>query len=57
MPGSRGSEAERVQHLMGYRIDNNGVGPARVEWVEMRLLDACCKAPAVKFRPAQRGGK
>lgn len=41
---------------VGYSLQNNGVGPARVEWVEMRfkgkavgditeLLDACCKAP------------
>jgi len=67
MSGSRGSEAERVQHLMGYQMDNNGVGPARIEWVEMRfkdkpveditgLLDACCKAPQHDYNGLSRRG-
>jgi hypothetical protein len=44
---------DQFQAVVEYEMENNGVGPARVEWVEMRfkdkpvrnlpaLLDACC---------------
>jgi hypothetical protein len=52
MPGT-----DRLRKVVEYELVNNGVGPARVEWVEMRfkdkpvanlsdLLDACCAGMA-----------
>jgi hypothetical protein len=52
MPGT-----DRLRKVVEYQLVNNGVGPARVEWVEMRfkdkpvanlsdLLDACCAGMA-----------
>ncbi len=49
LPGS-----DRHQYQVKYELVNNGIGPARVEWVELtfkgkpmrnlsELLDACCK--------------
>ena len=50
-----------------YQLDNNGVGPARIEWVELRfkgkpvtdltdLLDACCKASTYIYGGLNRRG-
>ena len=46
---------QRMRDVVEYELINNGVGPARIEWVELRfkgkpvaditdLLDACCQA-------------
>ena len=48
-----GANGEHGRKAVEYQLVNNGVGPARIEWVEMRfkdkpvvdldeLLDACC---------------
>lgn len=45
---------DRHQHQIRYELVNNGIGPARIEWVEFKfkgkpvrdlseLMDACCK--------------
>ncbi|MGB9108945.1 MAG: hypothetical protein WCC39_09685 [Telluria sp.] len=58
---------ERVRDVVEYELVNNGVGPARVEWVEMRfkgkpvaditaLLDACCKADKYNYDGLNRRG-
>ncbi|MGZ5202835.1 MAG: hypothetical protein ACXWC4_23980 [Telluria sp.] len=62
LPGS-----DRPARMVSYQLDNNGVGPARIEWVEMRfkdkpvaditeLLDACCKAAAYNYDGLNRRG-
>jgi hypothetical protein len=53
--------------IVEYDLVNNGVGPARIEWVEFRykgkpvkditeLLDACCKAQAYDYSGLNRRG-
>jgi hypothetical protein len=60
MPGT-----DRLRNVVEYQLVNNGVGPARVEWVEMRfkdkpvanlsdLLDACCAGMAQTFQGVNR---
>jgi hypothetical protein len=62
LPGS-----DRVRNIVEYALVNNGVGPARIEWVEMRfkgkpvanlneLLDACCAAANHEVRGMNRRG-
>jgi hypothetical protein len=62
MPG-----ADRFRKVIEYDLVNNGVGPARVEWVEMRfkgkpvanltdLLDACCAGIERKLTGMNRRG-
>ena len=47
---------KHARHRVEYQLVNNGIGPARVEWVELKfkgkpvrditdLLDACCASP------------
>jgi hypothetical protein len=58
---------DRVRGVVEYEMVNNGVGPARVEWVELRfkgkpvaditeLLDACCKAETHNYAGLNRRG-
>jgi hypothetical protein len=62
MPGT-----DRVRNGIVYQLDNNGVGPARIEWVEFKfkgkavanitdLLDACCKAAEYNYAGLNRRG-
>jgi hypothetical protein len=62
LPGS-----DHLPDLIEYELVNNGVGPARVEWVEFRfkgkpvaniteLLDACCKAEKYHYDGLNRRG-
>jgi hypothetical protein len=48
-------DTDRFRHVVEYELVNNGIGPARVEWVQLNfkgkpvadltdLLDACCAA-------------
>jgi hypothetical protein len=59
--------ADRVRGIVEYELVNNGVGPARMEWVELRfkgkpvaditeLLDACCKAEKYNYNGLNRRG-
>jgi hypothetical protein len=51
---------DRFKHVVEYELVNNGIGPARVEWVQLNfkgkpvadltdLLDACCAGPAAEI--------
>jgi hypothetical protein len=62
LPGS-----DRFRRMIEYDLVNNGVGPARVEWVEYKfngqvvgnlddLLDACCHGMPHKFTGMNRRG-
>lgn len=62
LPGS-----EHDRDVIEYELINNGVGPARIEWVELRfkgkpvaditgLLDACCKAEQHDYDGLNRRG-
>jgi len=57
----------QVRDIVEYELINNGVGPARIEWVEMRfkgkpvenitaLLDACCRADKYNYDGLNRRG-
>jgi len=57
-------DAEGFNRRVKYMIENNGVGPARIEWVELKfkgepvrnlkeLLEKCCAFASV---PGQRSG-
>jgi hypothetical protein len=57
----------RKRKLIDYMLVNNGVGPARIEWVEFRfkgkpvaditdLLDACCRAEKHNYAGLNRRG-
>jgi hypothetical protein len=58
---------ERVRDVVEYEFANNGVGPARIEWVEFRfkgkpvanisdLLDACCGTGKHEYAGLNRRG-
>jgi hypothetical protein len=58
---------DRVRDIVEYEFTNNGVGPARIEWVEFRfkgkpvanisdLLDACCGTGKHNFDGLNRRG-
>lgn len=62
LPGS-----DRIPSLVEYEFTNNGVGPARIEWVEFRfkgkpvaniteLLDACCRTEKYNYDGLYRRG-
>jgi hypothetical protein len=59
--------AERVRDVVEYEFVNNGIGPARIEWVEMRfkgkpvaniteLVDACCGTGTHDYAGLNRRG-
>jgi hypothetical protein len=58
---------DHMRDIVEYEFVNNGVGPARIEWVEMRfkgkpvaditdLLDACCRAEKHDYSGLNRRG-
>jgi hypothetical protein len=58
---------DRFRRLIEYDLVNNGIGPARIEWVEYKfngkvvtnldeLLDACCQGMAHRFSGMNRRG-
>jgi hypothetical protein len=58
---------DQVRNVIEYGMKNNGIGPARVEWVEMRfkgkpvanlseLIEACCTVEKYAVRGMNRRG-